>query len=516
MSVVLQPADLSRFRTLVSQRMGLLFEDDKLDYLAEVLRERLEASGGDRTDAYLERLSAGAPEEVRALARRLTIGETYFFRYLDHFRAFAEVVLPDRARYEADRRQLRILSAGCASGEEAYTLAILVREHLPNASSWDVQIRGIDINPQAIEKATLARYSVWSLRETPPEMRERYLRPQGRDFQLEERVRSAVSFEERNLLDDDASFWQPDSFDVVFCRNVTMYFTPEVIRSVVARITQSLTVGGFLFLGHAETLRGVSQDHHLCHTNNTFYYQRRDADRRIGSAALEDAEVHAASAPLPSLSVARGLDDPSWVDVIQGASDRIAKLSQGPRPSPSAPPASPGLAATSRPEWDLRPAVEMLRQERFADAMVLLQALPVGSQTDNDTQLLRAVLLTNGGKLTEAESVCQQILSKDELHAGAHYLVALCREHAGDRRAAVEHDQAATYLDGGFAMPHLHLGLLARRSGDPERARTELSRALTLLAREDASRILLYGGGFNREALVELCRGELRTCGGES
>lgn len=168
MSVVLQATDISRFRAAVSRRMGLLFEDDKLDYLAEVLRERLEAGGRGPADAYLDRLSAGAHDEVRALARRLTIGETYFFRYYDHFRAFAEVVLPDRARVQEDRRRLRILSAGCASGEEAYSLAILVREHLFSASSWDVQIRGIDINPSMIEKAALARYSAWSLRGTPP------------------------------------------------------------------------------------------------------------------------------------------------------------------------------------------------------------------------------------------------------------------------------------------------------------------------------------------------------------
>jgi chemotaxis protein methyltransferase CheR len=158
----------------------------------------------------------------------------------------------------------------------------------------------------------------------------------------------------------------------------------------------------------------------------------------------------------------------------------------------------------------------MLRQERFGDAMDLLQALPTDSRTDTEAQLLRAVIFTNGGKLPEAEEVCQQILRRDELHAGAHYLVALCREHAGDRRAALEHDQVATYLDGGFAMPHLHLGLLARRSGDPELARTELERALALLAREEASRILLFGGGFSREALSALCRAELRTCGGGS
>jgi chemotaxis protein methyltransferase CheR len=510
MNVTLQATDILRFRTLVSRRLGLHFEDDKLDYLAEVLRERLEAGGHRRIESYLQHLSLGAREEVRALARRLTVGETYFFRYFDHFRAFAEVVLPDRVRVQQPRRRLRILSAGCASGEEAYSLSILVREHLPDASSWDVRIHGIDINPSMIEKAIAARYSAWSLRETPAELRERYFEAHGREFQLEERARSSVSFEERNLLEDDASFWAPDSFDVVFCRNVTMYFPPEVMRSVVARITRALSPGGFLFLGHAETLRGISQDHHLCHTHETFYYQRRDADRPIGSTPFEHGAL-AASTAAPFPSAASGLDDASWVDVIQGASDRIAKLSRDPRPSEARP-----AAVAARAAWDLEPAVEMLRQERFADAMEMLQALPADSRTDTDAQLLRAVILTNGGKLAEAEGVCQQILSKDELHAGAHYLVALCREHAGERRAALEHDQVATYLDAGFAMPHLHLGLLARRSGDPVLARTELERALTLLAREDASRVLLFGGGFSRDALIDLCRAELRMCGGGS
>jgi chemotaxis protein methyltransferase CheR len=124
------------------------------------------------------------------------------------------------------------------------------------------------------------------------------------------------------------------------------------------------------------------------------------------------------------------------------------------------------------------------------------------------------VLLTNSGHLPEAERVCAQMLSADELHAGAHYLMALCRESAGDTGAAIEHGQAAAYLDATFAMPHLHLGLLARRAGDLPLARSELSRALGLLAREEAARILLFGGGFGREALAALCRSELRASGG--
>ena len=510
MTVVLTPADVQRFRTIVGRRLGLLFDDDKLEELADTLRRRVEAVGHDRAVAYLERLSAGSPEEVRALAQRLTVGETYFFRYADHFRAFTETVLPDRARHREGRRQLRILSAGCASGEEAYSLAILVREHLPDADTWDVQIRGIDVNPAAIEKALAGRYSAWSLRQTPERLRERHFLPIGRDYQLQQNVRGAVSFEERNLVDADAAFWRPDSFDVVFCRNVTMYFTPLIMREVIERITRSLSPGGFMFLGHAETLRGVSHQHHLCHTHDTFYYQRKDADQRLVSSAAERADPTGPAQAL-SLSAALELEDSSWVGVIQRASDRIAQLSSDARPSEATP-----AANAQKPEWDLRPAMELLRQERFAEAMALLQALPAGSRTDADAQLLRAVLLTNGGKLDEAEGVCRQLLSQDDLHAGAHYLMALCREHAGDRPGAVDHDQVATYLDAGFAMPHLHCGLLARRSGDSERARAELERAIDLLGSEEASRILLFGGGFSREALVELCRVELRACGGES
>jgi len=138
------------------------------------------------------------------------------------------------------------------------------------------------------------------------------------------------------------------------------------------------------------------------------------------------------------------------------------------------------------------------------------------SKTDPDAQLLIAVLLTNGGDLPEAEKVCRHVLNLDELNAGAHYLIALCREHVGDQVGAVQHDQTAAYLDSAFAMPHLHLGLVAKRSADVETARRELGRALPLLDREDASRILLFGGGFTREALVEFCRAELRACGGAS
>jgi chemotaxis protein methyltransferase CheR len=156
-----------------------------------------------------------------------------------------------------------------------------------------------------------------------------------------------------------------------------------------------------------------------------------------------------------------------------------------------------------------------MRQERFADALDLICSLPPDSHEDPDALLLRAVLLTNTGRLEESEEVCGRLLAVDELNAGAHYLMALCREHASDSAGAIEHGQAAIYLDAGFAMPHLHLGIMAKRSGDAATAQRELGQALILLAGEDASRLLLFGGGFSRDTLLQLCRTELRAAGGD-
>jgi chemotaxis protein methyltransferase CheR len=167
-----------------------------------------------------------------------------------------------------------------------------------------------------------------------------------------------------------------------------------------------------------------------------------------------------------------------------------------------------------RPAWDLELALELLRQERFTEALEMMQRLPAESGRDPDVLLLAAALLTHRGRLDEAELACQRLLDVDDLSAGAHYLLALCREGARDRSAAWHHDQVAIHLDPSFAMPHLHLGLLARRDGDRSAAQREFEQALLLLGREDGARVLLFGGGFSRETLVALCRTELVGCGG--
>ena len=510
-------AEPQRFRGWVARQLGLHFDDTKLGFLSEVLLRRARRTGLE-LHHYLDRLEgADIESELRDIVLELTVPETYFFRHIEQLHAFADVALPDARARRTPLQKLNVLSVGCASGEEPYSLAMLVHDRCAEPAS-SVAIHAVDINTAMLSKAARGYYSSWALRGTPLDAQRRWFRSVGPEFVLEESIRAAVTFQEVNLAHENAELWKPETYDVIFCRNVLMYFTPERAQAVVARLTSSLAPGGYLFLGHAETLRGLSEDYDLCHTHGTFYYRRKNAAEDGRRNALE-AKPDESSVPLPSMlcgssnAVLDSTEEHEWFEKIQRASDRIQALTQrsasdctqrssldGSRAQPS--------AMQSRMVW------ELLKEERFADALDLLGRLPASSMEDPDNLLLRAVLLTHCGQLAAAASVSTQLLERDELNAGAHYLLALCRESAGDRQGAHDHDRAAIHLDPGFAMPRLHLGLMARRAGDSEGAHRELGEALLLLKREDDSRLLLFGGGFGREALIALCRGELPPAGG--
>jgi chemotaxis protein methyltransferase CheR len=286
-----------------------------------------------------------------------------------------------------------------------------------------------------------------------------------------------------------------------------MYLVPPAVQAVIARLTRILAARGYLFLGHAETLRGLSQQFELHHTHETFYYQKREGM----AAPLTPDRRLSGSADHPLLAGA------TWMDEVQRASDRISTLSrelQDRAQTVLPEPREPDKGRTAPVSVELGLVFELLRQERFQEALTAIRQAPAQAAQEPDTLILRAVLLINCGDLAAAERSCRDILAVDDLNAGAHYLMALCCEHFGDINAAMEHDRKAIHLDANFAMPHLHLGRLARRASDAWTARRELEDASLLLVREETSRILLFGGGFSREALLSLSRAESRACGG--
>ncbi len=474
--IVLERADVEAFRETIAQRAGLRFDDDRLPHLEALLAARLQATRASDVRSYLAGL-AGA--ELGVLMPALSVPETYFLRNAPHFDRAAQLM---RARAG---REIRMLSAGCASGEEAYSLAIIARENLSASDLQRVSIVGVDLNPEAIDRAREGRYTQWSLRQTKPAVAMRWFETDARGHTLIAAVRSMVQWELVNLVDPPAALFEPESYHLAFCRNVLMYLTPAAAQKVLAHLWRALTPGGLLFVGHAENLRGLSTAFHLRQASEAFFYEKRE-DRRAPATEPGD----------------------HWQEVIARSSQRIEALSRAPIPRPE--PAA---------EDPFEPVRSLMKAERFQEALGTLATIAIGGANpsgDPDALLLRAALLVTTGDAATAESTCAELLALDELNAGAHYVMALCREHAGDFEGAREHDLTASYLDPGFAMPHLHRGILARRAGDQMTARRELETALSLLAREDASRIVLFGGGFARDGLIQLCRHELASSRGDA
>lgn len=261
-------------RDLVYAHCGILVRDDMKFVMERRLAPRLEALGVADFGGYHRYLvhDVARRAELDNAIELLTTNETYFFREPMQLRAFSEELLPMLHAHNASTRKLRVWSAGCSTGEEVYTLAMLV-----NASGlftgWDVQVHGTDIARRVLTVARKAEYGPSSLRVAPPSMVTRFFEPAGARMRVREEIRAMTSFGQLNLLDPAAGHLVPRC-DVVFCRNVMIYFDLSARKRVLQLFYDRLMDGGFLLLGHSESLINVTADFELVHLKDDLVYRR--------------------------------------------------------------------------------------------------------------------------------------------------------------------------------------------------------------------------------------------------
>lgn len=251
----LSRSDFQRLRQLVNTRAGLTFDDAAQSMFEKRVGERLLTIGVDSFSAYIK-LVEGDPEEIDVLYTLLTTKETYFFRQEYQLDAFIKEVLPIVAEANAHHRRLTVWSAGCSTGEEAYTLAILLSES-PLLEGWFLRVLGTDLCRQNIDTANRGVYKGSSFRTTPERHIKSHFVAQGDgSFKIAEPLRRMCHFSRVNLLDHGA-VRTVGRVDVVFCRNVIIYFDEVSRQRVMAEVHQRLLPGGYLFLGHSESLLNV-------------------------------------------------------------------------------------------------------------------------------------------------------------------------------------------------------------------------------------------------------------------
>ena len=439
---------------LLHDTAGLAFDESRRDSIAFSIGERMRQSGHANVASYLSMLTgpAGATER-QALLDEVTIPETHFFRNPPQIRALRTHVLPELLRQAASSRRIRIWSAGCSTGEEPYTLAMLVRELLPASAGWDVRILATDISTRALAAASEARYAERAFVMTDPLDRQRffYLDTNSGAYVVRDDIRELVEFRHHNLATDPTPFG-PGQVDLILCRNVTIYFDRATTKRLMERLHGCLRDGGYLFLGHAETLWQICDEFNLVSLGDAFVYRRPvpDEPRR---AVLPDRRTE--DEPRPTRA-----------DRRRGPLDRRAVLRRRPKPAGETAPAS--LLSGPDPLVAVRTAVA-------------------------------------AGKYIEAADLAAEVATASPLRADAHYLHGLALTNLGRHREALIVLRKAVYLDPDDGFAHFLLGGALERTGELLAAGRCYRAAATTLGRRPKDSVAPELGGRSVAELADLC-----------
>jgi chemotaxis protein methyltransferase CheR len=466
-------SDLERGARAASQECG--FEDDVVGFVGKLLSAALTQS------------------ELEILSSHLTIGETYFFREKNSLEAFEQQIVPELIRTR-DRfgGQLRIWSAGCASGEEPYSLAIILSKMITQLKAWKITILATDLNTRALHKASEGTYTDWSFRESPSWLKGTYFRatPEGR-WAISPAIKKMVTFSYLNLVEDvyPSLLTSTNAMDVIFCRNVLMYFAGPAREKVIHRFHRSLAEQSWLIVSPTETSQTLFSEFATVSLPGVTLYRKGVVPPQMVIPSFFQRE-HEARAALQAAH--RMLAEP---ESIKHANLDLPLTP----PQPQA-----GVALSPEIEIPAEEALELYQQGRYEEAARLLIAQVSANANNAPAMLLLARVYANQGKLKPALGWCEKAIAVDKLTACAHYLRATILLEQGLPEEAIGSLRRAVYVDTRFALGHFALGSLALRQGDVKESERHFNNVLWLLASYGPEEIVPESEGLSARRLREI------------
>lgn len=478
---------------LIAAHTGLQLRPREREALYLTLTVRMAALKLQDAHEYQRLLEAGTPDAEREwdqLTGRLTNNESYFFRDKGQMALLRDRILPELIARNRDRRSLRLWSAGCSTGEEAYSLAILVEELLPqrgaaSGAPWEIVILGTDLDAQALQTARRGIYSAWSFRTMEAAQQQRWFQRRENGWQVSEESRALVAFRRCNLVVDrfPSTALGIHEMDLILCRNVFIYFAHAAVSAVLPKFASTLREGGYLMTGHAETLNQLLQPLVARQFPESVVYQRVNP-RSSGAEALEGV----ARRP-PSRNTAQ--------TVAAGPSPASAQsrreLPNGQLSADGSALFRTGAAPTGLPERALAEAEARYAAGDNEGTIRILQ--PLQGPVDERTLLLLAHAHANVGHAEEAAACCRSVTDAFPFAAEPYELLAVLAQEQRRYEDAKALLKQALYLAPGSPMPHLELGELYEREGDNMRAHQMRAAALELLKSMPAETVVGFSGG---------------------
>lgn len=276
--ITISDEDFQKFREFFYRKTGILFEDSKRYFVDKRLVERIKATGHSNFRSYFTFMRFQASgEELQALTNAMTVNETYFFREEYQFKCLVNSMLPEIVQRKRPGQTIRIWSIPSSSGEEPYSIALYLTEYWPDIAHWDVELISSDIDTNILKKAREGRYSARSVQHLPAKLLQKHFRrlPDG-DYQISDDFRQAVEFTRVNL-NDPADTRPYRGFDVIFCRNLLIYFDDLSRRQAAEVFFDALNPGGFICLGHSESMSRITSVFKVRKFPDAIVYQKPEA-----------------------------------------------------------------------------------------------------------------------------------------------------------------------------------------------------------------------------------------------
>ncbi len=454
------PDLLMPLSAFLEEHLGLSFPPSRWRDLAKGLQAAAQELGRRDVASLAEQLlqTPASPDVLAVLASQLTIGETYFFREKGMFAFLANKILPPllAARRFGERR-LRLWSAGCASGEEAYSLAIVLHQTIPDWQNWQIVLLATDVNPRALAKAREGIYSRWSFRGVPASLLATYFESlPGDRWEIKPWIKKLVTFAPLNLAKDPFPCPSTNTCDVdiIFCRNVLMYLSSEATSRIVEKFAAALREGGWLLVSPAECSLIQEDCFQPCHQPNAIPFQKVSAPTT--PRWLADRPTPRPAAP----GVSPHAHPPGWPDSTWSAPPTAPWTAQGresqglptrePDRAKVANPGAPPPLATSAVATGDDIDVELARKRRLAEV-----------SGDAGAMAALARLYANLGRLEEANLWGERAICQDCLNPHHYYLRAAILLEQNQPDEASRLLKQALYLQNDFVLAHFSLGRLA-------------------------------------------------------
>jgi chemotaxis protein methyltransferase CheR len=493
-----------RLSQFIARNIGLHFPPERMADLQRGLGAAAEEFGFADQARCAEWVLSGTltRPQLHALASHLTVGETYFFRERRTFEALSNVILPDLIGRRRGREQrLRLWSAACCTGEEAYSLAILLQQLLPDRKEWNVTILATDINERFLHKAAAGVYGEWSFRDCSPLLKERYFtRTADGRHEVAAQIRDAVTFAQLNLAEDSFPSLSTDTnaMDVILCRNLLLYFTPAHAHKLVKKLSNALVDGGWLAVSPSECSQTLFSGFTTVNFPGAVLYHKRSIMERSVRPPATSLQEPAAAFELPAATELPAVtQEPATVmadDPLQVAVPP-AELSQDL-------PESVAAAEYAFSQGRYNDAVDTLRPA-FADTAIDISTgrLPAEHEPRAFSVLARAY--ANQGNLTEALLWTGRWIDSNKVEPAAHYLHAMILQEKGERREARRALQSAVFLQPDFALAHFALGNMARADGRAAEANRHFANTLRSLRHRSPDELLPDSDGMTVGRLVQ-------------